>query len=119
MKLDETKRRGPTSRPISFKPNAEASNGKWVKPFEGRKRGQGKWQNFEVDRGLSLTYHKEFQTDRRTSHISENYKGKKSHDKVLVRKGTEKEESIKGCWGKGKSLIQHQCACKKEGGLKP
>lgn len=76
MKLDEIKRRVPAARPIFFKPNVEASNGKWVKPVDGRKRGQGKWQNFEVDRGSSLTYRKDFQVDRKTSHISENYKGK-------------------------------------------
>lgn len=76
MKLDETKRRGPTAKPISFKPNAEASNGKWVKLVDGRKHDRGKWQNFEVDRGSSLTYRKEFQDDRKTSHISKNYKGK-------------------------------------------
>lgn len=76
MKLDETKRRGPAAKPISFKPNVEASNGKWVKLVDGRKCGQGKWKNFEVDRCSSLTYNKEFQADRKTSHISENYKGK-------------------------------------------
>jgi hypothetical protein len=65
MKLGETKRRGPTAKPISFKPNAKASNGKWVKPVDGRKYGQGKWKNFQVDRGSSLTYRKEFQADKK------------------------------------------------------
>lgn len=37
---------------------------------------QEKWQNFEVDRGSSLAYRGEFQADKKTSHISENYKGK-------------------------------------------
>lgn len=56
VKLGEAKRNGPATKSISFKPNAEVSNGKWVKPVDGRKRGQGKWQSFEVDRGSSLAY---------------------------------------------------------------
>lgn len=47
-----------------------------MKPVNGRKYGQGKWQNFEVDRGSSLAHRREFQADKKTSHISENYKGK-------------------------------------------
>lgn len=58
--LGEAKRKGPATKPISFKPSAEVSNGKWVKPVDGRKHGQGKWQSFEVERGLSLTYRREF-----------------------------------------------------------
>lgn len=65
MKLIETKRKGPAAKPISFKPNVEASNGKWVKPIDGRKRSQGKWKNFEVDRGSSLAYRWEFQADKK------------------------------------------------------
>lgn len=76
VRLDETKQVGPDIKPISFKPSVEGSNGKWVKPTDGRKRGHGKWQNFEVERGSSLTYHKEFRVDKKTSHVSENYKGK-------------------------------------------
>ena len=67
---------GLAAKPISFKHKVEASNGKWVKPVDGRKHGQVKWKNFEVDRVSSLTYRKEFQAARKTSHISENYKGK-------------------------------------------
>lgn len=76
MKLSEAKRKGPATKPISFKPNVEASNGKWVKLVDGTKRGQRKWQSFEVDRGSSLAYRREFQADKKTSHVSENYKGK-------------------------------------------
>lgn len=60
VKFDETKQRGLVAKPISFKPNAAALNGKWVKPVDGRKCGQGKWKNFEVDRGSSLIYRREF-----------------------------------------------------------
>lgn len=41
VKLDGTRQRGPAVKHISFKPNAEASNGKWVKPTDGKKRDQG------------------------------------------------------------------------------
>lgn len=37
VKLNKEKRKGPSAKPISFKPNVEASNGKWVKPIGGRK----------------------------------------------------------------------------------
>lgn len=76
VKLDETRQKDPATKPISFKPTAKASNGKWVRPAYGRKRGQGKWQNFEVDRGSLLAYRKEFQVSRKSAYISENYKGK-------------------------------------------
>lgn len=76
VKLYETRQKDPATRPISFKPTTEASNGKWVRPTYGRKRGQGKWQNFEIDRGSLLAYRKEFQASRKAAHISENYNGK-------------------------------------------
>lgn len=76
VKLGEAKRIGPTTKPISFKPSVEGSNGKLVKPTDGRKHGQGKWQSFEVERGSSLAYHKKFKDDKRTSHVSGNYKRK-------------------------------------------
>lgn len=76
VKLSETKQAGRNFKPISFKPSVEGSNGKWVKKTDGRKRGHGKWHNFEVERGSSLAYRKEFWTDKRTSHVSEKYKGK-------------------------------------------
>ncbi|KAI5388210.1 hypothetical protein KIW84_074053 [Lathyrus oleraceus] len=43
---------------------------------EGRKHGHGKWQNFEVERGSSLAYRQEFRSDKRTAHVSKNYKGR-------------------------------------------
>lgn len=58
VNLDETRQKDPVTRPISFRPTAEASNGKWVRPTYGRNRGQGKWKKFEIDRGSSLTYRK-------------------------------------------------------------
>lgn len=76
VKLDGTRQRGHVAKVISFKPTVEASDGKWVKPADGRKRGQGKWKNVEVDRGSSLAYCKEFQASIKTTYISENYKGK-------------------------------------------
>lgn len=76
VRLDKTKQAGPDMKPISFKPSVEGSNGNWVKPTDGRKRDHGKWKNFEVERGSSLAYHKEFWADKRTSHVCENYKGK-------------------------------------------
>lgn len=77
LKLSETKQAGRNFKPISFKPSVEGSNGKWVKQTDDMKRSHGKWQNFEVERGSSLAYRKEFWTDKKTSHMSENYKGKK------------------------------------------
>lgn len=74
--LGEAKRKGPATKPISFKPSEEGSNDKWVKPVDGRKSGQGKWQSFEVGRGSQLAYCREFQANRRTFHVSENCKGK-------------------------------------------
>lgn len=76
MKLDRRRQRGPAAKLTSFKPTAEASNGKWVKSADGRKHGQGKWKNFEVDRGSSLAYRKEFLASRKAAYISENYKRK-------------------------------------------
>lgn len=76
MKLDGTRQKGLAAKPISFKPTAEASKGKWVNPADDRKHGQGKWQIFEVDIGSSLAYRKEFQASRKATYISENYKGK-------------------------------------------
>lgn len=76
VKLDGTRRRGPITKFISFKPTAKASDEKWVKPADGRKHGQGKWKNFEVDRGSSLAYRKEFQASKKPTYIFENYKGK-------------------------------------------
>lgn len=76
VKLSETKQAGRNFKPISFKPSVEGSNGKRVKQIDGKKHGHGKWQNFEVERGSSLAYRNEFRTDKRTSHVSENYIGK-------------------------------------------
>ena len=76
VKLSETKQAWQNFKPISFKPSVEGSDGKWFKQTDGRKRAHGKWQNFEVERGSSLAYRKEFRTDKRTSHVSENYKRK-------------------------------------------
>lgn len=76
VKLGEGKRIGPPTKPISFKPSVEGSNGKWVKQTDGRKHGQWKWQSFEVERSSLLAYHKEFRNEKRTSHVSENYKGR-------------------------------------------
>ncbi|KAI5425884.1 hypothetical protein KIW84_031635 [Lathyrus oleraceus] len=76
VKLSETKQAGRNFQPITFKPNIEGSDGKWVKQTEGRKHGHGKWQNFEVERGSSLAHRQEFRSDKRIAHVSENYKGK-------------------------------------------
>lgn len=76
VKLSETKQAGQNFKPMTFKLSIEGSNGKWVKKTDGRKHGHGKWQNFEVERGLSLAYRQEFWSNERTSHVSENYKGK-------------------------------------------
>lgn len=76
VKLGEARRIGPTTKPISFKPSVKGTNGKWVKPTDARKCGQGKWQSFEVERGSSLAYRKEFWADKRTSDVFKNYKGK-------------------------------------------
>lgn len=35
VKLGEAKQKGPATKPISFKPSAEVSNVKWVKPIDG------------------------------------------------------------------------------------
>lgn len=86
VKLSETKQAGQNFKPISFKPSVEGSNEKWVKLTDGRKHVHGKWQNFEVERGSSLAYHKEFRTDKRTSHVSENYKGKNHMTKSQWRR---------------------------------
>jgi hypothetical protein len=76
MKMNETKQAGRNFQPMTFKPSIEGSEGKWVKQDEGRKHGHGKWQKFEVERGSSLAYRQEFRSDKRTAHVSENYKGK-------------------------------------------
>lgn len=75
VKLSETKQAGRNFQPMTFKPSIEGSDGKWVKRTEGRKHGHGKWQNFGVERGSSLAYRQEFRSDKRTTHVSENYKG--------------------------------------------
>ena len=47
-----------------------------MKPLEGKEKGQQKWRSFDVERGSSMAYRKEFQTSKKSAYISENYKGK-------------------------------------------
>lgn len=68
---------GPHSyKPDTYKPMANAPKGKWVKPVERGEQARKKWKNFEVERGSSLAYRKEFQTSKELACRSENYKGK-------------------------------------------
>lgn len=103
VKLDGTRQMGPSANPISFKPTTEASNGKWVKPTDGRKCGQGKWQNFEVDRGLLLAYRKEFQASIKATYISKNYKGKNPMTRSQWRR-EQRRRKHRGRLGQKKTL---------------
>ena len=47
-----------------------------MKPLEGKEKGQQKWKSFDVERGSSMAYRKEFQTSKKSTYILENYKGK-------------------------------------------
>lgn len=65
------------NRPATFKPTVDAPRGKWVKPAEKGGHGQRKWKNFEVERGSSIAYRKEFQAIKPQAYHSDNYKVKK------------------------------------------
>lgn len=64
------------NRSTAFKPNVDAPRGKWVRPTEKRERGQEKWQSFEVGRGSSIAYWREFQVSKQQAYRFEKYKGK-------------------------------------------
>lgn len=64
--------------PSTYRPTTEAPRDTWMKPAGGRGQGHQKWKKFDVKRGSSMAYRKEFQTSKQVAYHSENYKGKNS-----------------------------------------
>lgn len=62
--------------PSTYRPNIEAPRGTWTKPVGERGQGHQKWKIFDVERGSSMAYRKEFQASTQVAYRSENYKGK-------------------------------------------
>ena len=73
-----------------------------MKPVDGRKCSQGKWQSFKVERGSSLAYRREFQADKKTSHVSENYKEKNLITRSQWRREQRRKKSQKDAGKKDK-----------------
>ena len=100
---DQAKQRIPGAKPTTFKPTADASKGKWVRPVQERECGQRKWKNFEVNRGSSMEYRKEFQTSKKSAYISENYKGKNPMSRSQWRREQRRRKAEREAGAKDKA----------------
>lgn len=63
-------------RPSTYKPTTEGPKDSWTKPVRGRGQGHQKWKNFDVKKGSSIAYRKQFQASKQVAYRSQNYKGK-------------------------------------------
>lgn len=64
------------ARPSNFKPTLNSPQGRWTKPAGNEYAGNLKWITFEMGRGSSLTYRKNFKMSERCSYGPSNYKDK-------------------------------------------
>ena len=65
-------------RPSTFRPPTNIPVDTWLKKSNKKRPSEEKWRTFDVPRGSSLVYRKEFQTTttNKVAHVSSNYKGK-------------------------------------------
>ena len=65
-------------RPSTFRPPTNVPVDTWLKIAHRKMPNEEKWRTFDMPRGSSLEYRKEFQTTttNKVAHVSSNYKGK-------------------------------------------
>ena len=97
-------KRGPMNqvkRPSTFKPLTNVPVDTWLKTTHMKRPNEEKWQTFDVPRGSSLAYRKEFQTTttNKMAHVSSNYKGKnpmsRSQWRIFQRRRKAEREATK------------------------
>ena len=62
----------------TFKPPTNMPTGKWLKAGQNRTeaKGKSKWRSFEEGGRTAWAFRRKFHSNKKQSHVSENYKGK-------------------------------------------
>ena len=86
-------------RPPTYRPLTNVPVGTWLNTVGRKRPNEEKWRTFDVPRGSSLDYRKEYHTTttNKVDHISSNYKGKNPVSLPMEKISKTAESRERGC----------------------